>query len=461
MSNVLSFYLDGTIVQAVRAHVSGSNVTVRDARTFPHEELEGFLAACPEKSCILCCNPPSFHQDIVYLPPAASKYYDSLVRAEVQKDHSDLTSFSLFYRTIGEATIDGALYSKIAAFSYTDELLSDYISVFNNNGKVISHLYAAAYPIFRLASSACPPDSDKARIIIAALPGEKLLLLSEKEEFEFIRKIPSAETALLSADIQNINMTIDYCFQTLRVRPVEAVMFNPSELPEEPSFPLAIPLKSICPLTLAGVPHDIVRDYIAPLAATLHHIESPEECDILPSDYVSFRQSKRILATGTMILTALVLLLAGLALAERMTLSDQKSRIGALRAHLSSSGAEITSFRKLDDETKTFDRQIAFLNKLNNSLINPEAALAALTPPAKAAYSYKGITLKKGDGVITVHLEGTISSTGFKDTQTIFEGLVEQLKKTPGYSVSSSSVDIKQKTFSMEARYSGAGQQGK
>ncbi|HEX9023476.1 MAG TPA: hypothetical protein VF799_06540 [Geobacteraceae bacterium] len=460
MSNVLSFYLDGTVVQAVRARITDSSVTVRDARTFSHDELEGYLAACPEKTCILSCNPSSFYQDIVYLPPAAAKFYDSLVRAELVKEHSDLTSFSFFHRTIGEATIDGALYNKIAAFSYADEMLSEYIAVFNRAGKTISHMYAAAYPIFRLASSACPPDSPQARIIIAALPGEKLILLSEKEEFEFIRKIPSAETALLAADTRDINMTIDYCFQTLRVKPAEALMFNPVETPEETSVALAIPCRSVCPLELSTVPHDVVRDYIAPLAAVLHNAESPGECDILPADYVSFKQNKKILVAGTMVLFALVLLLAGLAMTERMAIADQKSRIGALRVEMSGFGAEVASYRQLDEEIRGLDNPLAFLNKLNTAQ-NPESALAPLVFPRTANYSLKAITLKKGDGGITVHLEGTIAAGGLQETQAAFEGFMELMKKTPGYEVASGSVDVKQKTFSMEARYNGSGQRGK
>jgi hypothetical protein len=440
--------------------VIDDRLTVRNARTFPHDELADYLVACPDKSCVVCCNPSSFYQDIVYLPPAASKFYDSLVRAEIRKEHSDLASFTFFHRTIGEAIIDGTLYSKVAAFSYSDELLSDYIALFNNHGMTISHLYAAPYPIFRLAAATCPADSGLARIYIASLPGEKLILLSEKDEFEFIRKVHSPEPALLPGDIQNINMTIDYCSQTLRVRPTEAVVFNPSEISEEISALLAIPLISICPLALGCVSHDIVRDYIAPLAAVLHHSKSPDECNILPTDYVSFKQNKRILATGTMILCALILILAGLILTERMIISDQKARISALRTQLSGGETEMAAYRKLDEETKALDNQIAFLNKLKKTL-NPEAALALLTPPVTAGYSFKGITIKNGDGFINVHLDGIISATGFKETQTIFEGILERLKKIPGYSVSSGSVDVKLKTFSIEAHYNGAGQQGK
>ena len=460
MSSVLSFYLDGAVVQAVRTTIVDGNVTIKDARTFPHEELEDYLSGCREKTCIICCNPSAFYQDIVYLPQAAGKFYNNLVRAEVQKEHSDLTSFTLFHRVIGEATIDGALYNKIAAFSYADDAISDFIALFNRNGKTISHLYAAPYPIFRLAASACDAGSNQARIFIAALPGEKLILLSEKEEFEFIRKIPSPETALLPADIQNINMTIDYCFQTLRVRPMEAIMLNPAQGSEEHSSSLAVAFKSVCPLALARVPHQLAQEYLAPLAAALHRFESPGECDILPSDYVSFKQNKRILAAGTMVLMLLVLLLAGFVMTERMVISDLKSRIGALRAHLGSAGAEVAAYRKLDEEAKALDNPIAFLNKLNAAQ-NPEAALAALTLPKTTNYSFKGITLKKGDGLINVHLEGTITAPGYKETQTAYEGLIEQVKKIPGYSLVSSAVDIKLKTFTMEARYSGTGHQGK
>jgi hypothetical protein len=460
MSNVLSFYLDGTVVQAVRANISKDSVSIKDVRTFPHDELENYLSGCREKACILCCNPSAFHQDIVYLPPAAGKFYDSLVRAEVQKQHSDLTSFTLFYRTIGEATIDGAPHNKIAAFSYADDSLSGFMSIFSQSGKVITNLYAAPYPIFRLAVSACTADSNHARIFVAALPGEKLILLSEKEEFEFIRTIPSQETALLPADIQNVNMTIDYCFQSLRVRSTEAIILNPAPKSEEHAPSLTIPFKSVYPLSLAGVPDQVAQEYLAPLAAALHHCKSPGECDILPSDYVSFKQNKRILAIGTMILIMFVLLLGGLVMRERMIVSDITSRISALRAHLSSAGAEIAIYRKLDEETKTLDNPIAFLNKLNTSQ-NPETALAALTFPRTTDYSFKGVTLKKGEGFVSVHLEGTITASGYKETQTIYEGVIKRIGKIPGYSISSSSVDIKLKTITIEARYSGAGQQGK
>lgn len=446
-------------MQAVKADISDSGVTVNDAWTFYHEELDGYLSACRENTCVVCCNPALFHQDIVHLPPATVKFYDNLVRAEVMKSHPELTAFTLFYRTVGETTSDGVLYNKIAAFSYEDDSLSDFISLFSRRGKVISRLYAAPYPIFRLAASTCADDPARARIFIAPLSGEKLILLSENAELEFIRKIPSTDAALLPADSQNINMTVDYCFQSLRVRPSEAVIIDPHEQSAEPANHLTLPHRNALPPALAGLPHDTVRDYLAPLAAALHYAESPADGDILPSDYCVFTRNRRILAAATIVMIALILLLAGVILTERMALSDLKAGIAVLRTQLGKSGEEMAAFRKVDDETKALSRPIEYLNKISTAL-NPGTALASLTLTGSNDYSIKGISLQKGEGFIGVRIEGYIASSGYSETQTIYEGVVERVRKIPGYSVTSGSVDVKQKTFSIEARYSGAARQG-
>ncbi|MBI2353988.1 MAG: hypothetical protein HYV06_02975 [Deltaproteobacteria bacterium] len=446
-------------MQAVKADISDNGVTVNGAWTFNHEELDGYLAACRENTCIVCCNPSLFHQDIVHLPPAAGKFYDNLVRAEVLKSHPELTAFTLFYRTVAETTIDGVLYNKIAAFSYEDDSLSNFISMFSRHGKVISRLYAAPYPIFRLAASTCADDPARARIFIAPLSGEKLILLSENTELEFIRKIPSTDAALLPADSQNINMTVDYCFQSLRVRPSEAVILDPHGHAAEPATHLTLPHRSALPPALAGLPHDIVRDYLAPLAAALHYADSPADGDILPSDYVAFTRNKRLLAAATIVMITLALFLAGVILTERMALSDLKAGIAVSRTQLGKSGEEMAAFRKLDDETKALSRPIEYLNKFSTT-VNHGTALASLTLAGSKEYSIRGLSLQKGEGFIGVRIEGDIASSSYGETQAIYEGVQERVRKIPGYSVTSGSVDVKQKTFSIEARYSGAARQG-
>ena len=130
VSGLLSFYSDGTIVQAVRTTFSGGTMSVSDSRTFPHEELADYLASCRESSCILSYNPASFVRDVLHLPSAARKFHDGLVAAEVRKNHPEVDSFTLFHRTVGETVNEGLPYHKITAFSYPDPSLSELIALF-------------------------------------------------------------------------------------------------------------------------------------------------------------------------------------------------------------------------------------------------------------------------------------------------------------------------------------------
>lgn len=456
MTGISSFYFDGAIVQTVNACISGATLTITDAHTFPLDDLDDYLSNCREKRFIICCNPLVFHQDIMYLPPAASRQYDKLVRTEAQKIHPELTAFSTFHTTVGQSTIDSKVYNKVAVFSYTDDFLSGLLSKFNNHGKVISYVYSAPYTVFKLIASTCLNDAaTQARIFITSLPGEKLLLVGESNELEFIRKIPSSDAPLLPVDIQNINMTLDYCFQTLRVRPVEAIILNQAETSGEQSSSLSVPLISSLPPVLASVPHDIIADYIAPLAAALHYFGSPRDGNILPSDYAAFSTHKRFFTAATMLMSILALFLAGYLVTETMIISELKSKIGKVRTELSGSGNEIAAFKKLDAEVNLLKQPLDFTNK-HNSSPNPATALAALILPESQEHMIKGITVQSGEGFLTVQIEGAINASGYSNTQASFEKLTSQVAKLPGYAVSSSGVDIKQKTFRIQARYTGA-----
>lgn len=457
MNNVLSLYFDGAIVQAVKVRITGNSVMVDDARTLPFDDFDEYFSTCSAKSCIVCCNPQQFYQDIVHLPPAAAKLYDKLIRNEIQRIHPDLSTFSFFYRIIGESMIDAKPYSKIAVFSYPDEFLSGFISELNRFGISVSHAYAAPYCILSTALSTCTTDFDQPRIFIASLLGEKLLLVCENNELEFIRKIPSLDSALLPEDANHINMTVDYCFQSLRVRPFEAVMLNQPELSEELSHLVSVPYRSTLPSQLKELPPHIIQDYFAPVAAALHFVTSPRIGNISPSGYADFTMHKKLLASAATFMFVLALLISGYLVKELMVISDLRSTISKKRSELSLGAAELAKFRKLDDEVNQLKQPLEFVNKYS-ATVSPAAALAALTLPEISEAVIKGVTVQSSGSVIDVKLEGVVNASIYSDAQARFEELVARLAKLPGYSVSSSTIDIKHKTFVIMARYNSGGQ---
>ena len=371
-----------------------------------------------------------------------------------------MVSFSFFYRIIGESTIDSKPFCKIAVFSYADDFIFDFIQELRRFGIKITHVYAAPHSISRLAISTCFSEPVKTRIFVASLPGEKLFLVSENSELAFIRKIPSSENSLLQEDTHSINMTVDYCFQSLRVQPFETVMINQSEISNDVSKLLSVPFRSIPPPQLIDMPAHMVQDYLAPVAGALHYVESPETGNILPSGFVDFYRQKKLLTAATIVMFTLTLLLAGYLVTEWMIISGLKSKIDMIKMELGGSAAEIATFRKLDAEANLLKQPLDLINK-NNSSLNPATALAALNLPESPEYTIKGVTIQGGEGFLTVQIEGTLMASGYTETQAAFEAFVARISKIPGYAITSNRIDIVQKSFGIQARYDGGGQRVK
>jgi hypothetical protein len=167
-----------------------------------------------------------------------------------------------------------------------------------------------------------------------------------------------------------------------------------------------------------------------------------------------------MLSKAGMLMIVLAILLAGFALMQWMVISDLKTGIGTLRSNLSRSNEEVANFRKLDEKLKSLSKPLEII-KNNSSSLNPAEALASLTLPTTQEYYIKGVSIQSGSGFLTVQIEGDITTSGFGAIQATFEWIVERLGKIPGYAVSSSTLDIKQKTFKIQARYNGVGKQGK
>lgn len=460
MKRVLSLYFDGAIVQAVTVRIVGGAAIIEDARTFPFEELSEFIATCPQKSCVVCSNPQQFFQDIIHLPPAAVRHYGRLVQGKVARAHPELTSFSSIYHIIGDITLEGKPFNKMAVFSYADSFLTELISELSSAGMVISAVYAAPYVIQRLALSTCPADPELPRIFISLQQGEKFFLVSDNGELVFVRKIPSQHETLLPDDTSNINMTVDYCQQTLRMRPTEAVMLNQTKLSPDLSQFVSIPLRASLPPGLSELPDHIAQDYLAPVAAALLVVKAPRIGNILPTAYGQATVHKKMIAGITAFTATLVLVFSMLFVKELLAVSRLESSIGRVKAVLGRSSQELASFRKLETEVGQLKLPLELVNKYNSSP-NPSAALAALNLPVSGDYQIKGVTVNGVEGGLNVKIEGTLNSSGYSNTQALYEKLVAQVAQLPGYAAVSGKVDIKEKTVSIQARYVGKGPKNK
>lgn len=452
MSSILSLYFDGAVVQALKVRVTRSSVAVDDARTFQFEDLPDFLSTCTYKRCILSCNPQNFHQDIFRLPPSAGKHYSSLVANEIKKSHPGLAAFSFFYHTVGEVTVETKVYAKVAAFSYHNDFLTRFISILNSFNISIIHIYSAPYSIARLALSVCDSNREETRIFTASIPGETMLIVCENSELEFIRRIPSSDNVPNADDIYNINMTVDYCFQTLRIKPMETIFINMPDVEAGSLDTISVRHRSSLPHSLSTLSPEIATYYLAPFAAAIHYMEAPRSGDITPSDYLSYKLHRKLLKSSTMAVIVLLMIFTTLLIMGQATVNRLQNRIKTLKVELKSGPDELAAFKKLDSEVEKLKQPLDFVNR-QSTAFNPAVTLAALNIPFSQDRIIKSITVQNDSTGATVHISGSVIGVGYSDTQAAFEKFVTLISALPGYSITASNIDIKQKTFSVQAQF--------
>jgi hypothetical protein len=163
-----------------------------------------------------------------------------------------------------------------------------------------------------------------------------------------------------------------------------------------------------------------------------------------------------MLTAVSRVMFTLALLLAGYALTEGLIMADIKSDIRGLKTQLSSAGDELAAYRKLEDEVKILNQRLKLARNHD-----PAKSLAALTLPVSPEYAIKSIAVHYGEGSQSFRIEGNIHTEGLSASQIIYETVVAEISRIPGYAVTSSNLDIKQKSFTIQASYRDDGQKPK
>jgi cell division protein FtsB len=237
-------------------------------------------------------------------------------------------------------------------------------------------------------------------------------------------------------------------------------MINQPKLSPDLSHLVSVPYRESLPPELAGLPPHITQEYLPPVAAALHFLNTPSDGNISPSHYTRSTMNRKIFARATLLTAFLALAVSILLVKELVAVSRLKASINRVKITLSGSAKELADFRKLDSEVKQLKQPIEVLNGHNSSL-NPSAALVALNLPVSADYQIKGVTLQRSGERLELQIEGTLTNSNYSNTQGAYEKLLAQVAQLPGYAAVSGNVDIMQRTYSILARYDGGGQKSR
>lgn len=441
MSQLAAVSFDADAIRVVKAGLTRGSLTFERSLTFTDEEFEEFLRLDNSSGYLVSANPPDAIYETITIPPVEPKLTGRIVQTELKRLHPELGPFIAAHRVIGDIVQDGRTIRRIACCIVQQDLVSSLLEPFIRNGRPVRQIGASPW---LLAQHVAQNGAELPQTLLCAYDeGErKTLLVQEQGAVLFTRQIPSEGRGWGTLDRQNVTMTLDYCFQSLRIRPGGAVAVN-SEDPPPPFFPFD-------PGIPPGISAEVFMEHPSQIASLLYQLSAAE--DLRPEQYQKALKEQDLISTAARFFAAAAII-AVIALAfQSYAIMTLTRTLNAKRPPAAGLQETMAAYRSAMEKRGAVEQQITLLNNKHAEPSLP-GLLAALHLHQLPDVSIQGLALKRDKEGILLTANGTIEAVSLSGAQERFELLIRQLDKTHGLKTGSSKLEPAGKKFTVEARY--------
>ena len=430
--------MESEFVRVITARSRGGNFAVERALTLSREELEDFLAHDRSSAYQIVVNPVDAICETITIPPVKPKLVDALVKSEVDRLYSTLPPFSLTYRAMDETFQDGKTMKRIACCMVPVAALETALRPFVRFNKPVSRVIALP-AIFAHLIAQNSPDSEETALCAHDGASVKTIFLLEKGSVTLVRHVPSEAPGWGRIDLQNFSMTMDYCFQSLRVRPTRFLAMN-GEGTAPPLTPCETPLHQRHP--------DLCQDYL-PLLAAMEIRTDPEE-DLRPAPYGEELGRQLLLGKGMLVFSAASALVALFLIATIFGVISLNSDLATARSQEQHLHATLETNRSARRDLTEIEPLLTLAATMRAEPSLP-ALLAGITGPPAPPIRLTSLKAVKEKGSLTLSLGGSIAEGAYAGMQADFETLCARTAKASGLPVVTKQLDANARTFTLEA----------
>ncbi|HAK88650.1 MAG TPA: hypothetical protein DHV16_07560 [Nitrospiraceae bacterium] len=465
MARQIAVSFENETVKIVYASFKGRNLLIGKTLTLTNDEFEDFLKKEKSRDFIVVCDFKIFYQDIMLLPPVNEKYFKNIVEAEAKKRFSELKDFTFFHSILGERMHEGRRVKETFFFAVANDDLNRLVERFGRHGKRIRHIFPAPFALSKSVNSSYGITSEPLLCVAESDAGKTMFLMKDGMP-HFIRTMQSPEKGIHDVDVQGINMTINYCRQTLRLSPSQVILIGtPCTIYDavmEPAAP-AICMRSMSDITTSGKREEPLDEFLAPISAIRHLKELPA-FNLLPKDYRDFYLHKTVISY--LLFTLLIILTAGAFYlkAKSSEIFASKKKAEAVRSEIKGMEPIITAYENKKKEMERFMPLINFINAVNASPDMQKAliAVSSLNYPGMRSINIRSINIIPEGNASRIGIKGSAPAKDLLEMQQAYQNLVVSFKNTKGIQMLSDRIDINSKEFQMELKYteqSGTGAQ--
>jgi len=436
---------EDNLVKVVYASEDKGKFVVRKTIALKDEEFDHFLKTNKMTNISVVYPFRKFYSDIIPAPPVKKNYLETIIDTEIRKRFPELNQFSLFYTVLADKSTEEKGLREVFFFAVDNREIDHIIDRFDRYGKTVKFIYPDILPLSHFAQSH-DATAHKTVLCLLASNKDKSLFLVKNGQVRFIRITPSGGTDIKDTDIDNINMTVSYCQQQLRLNPERLILMN-SAIKEDKGSTV-IPVVRITSHDSVMIREEAFQDFIVPLSAIIFGNILKND-NLLPKKYKVLYMQRYAVAYS--ILFFLLFSLIGLSyfMINLSDISSLREKIESLRKELVGTESVVAGY---DKNSAQLQQILPLINLINDARSGPdvEKALSSLNFLPIETIDIQTILLNSKKDSLQIQLSGNIHANNLGNMHHTFQKLLNSFNKDAGMVVLSRDLDLKNGQFQIE-----------
>ena len=443
MGKTVAVSFEGNDVKILHTSLKGNTLSIIKSEIIDEKEFDDYLSKSRAKEFLVSYNFIETMHDTITVPPVKAKFLEKVIDSKISKvtKRRDLTYITF---QIGEKLAGNKKELEIYFFGVSNDELKDVIDRFHRQDKVVRAIYPSLF-----SAAALIRRSFKEESVLGALNtgNETGVFFLKKGDIHFIRNYESTEPTLTDFDIQNINMTINYCFQNLRTNPSSVLMLGGLTSSSEITFTTTSPLASFFKPDDIQCSREMFSEFLLPIAS----VYASKESNIMSRDFKNINALRSYMAYAAALFIIIAVLALGFSLYSGSGISDKRNKIKEASMALLNVDNIYTEYQ---ERTENTDKLMTMVNYMNQSSPDLGELLRKIGSISSSNITFKSIEAKMDrDNKFIVLIKGISSVDSYSSLQTSFEEMIDIIKGITHAKVNSSDLNISNQSFSIEIEY--------
>ncbi len=450
MSNFATVSLEGDEVKIIHSSRKWDTsqkkwniIHIDKKEVIAENEFDAYLEREKIDEYIVVCDFAEYFHDVILVPALKQKFIKKVIESEIRKA-TGKAEFTFIYSILGNKVVDNKKMIEVFYYMITDEAIRNVIERFYNHGKIVKALYPA---VFTAASLIDHKGSDQIKMGIIIAGYKRIVFTTKNGIVIYVRDYDSLEMAVSDFDVKNINMTITYFSQNLRIKPSSVTFLGDqsglSALKTKPSVPVVPPdmpesVECACEADCG---------YELPCGA----LNVTRKVSILSENFKKIYILRRLLEGASLTFALLSVIYFSLIFYVANDVFQTRQDIQSVASGISEAQKD---YREYLDQQNSIEDTIVFVDFLNKPSINIETFLIDMSDIKLRNLKFDEINAEaKGDAFFLISIKGKGLGNTYSSFQSSFEKMVGRLEKIDNVELEKKVINHMDRTFLVQLNY--------